>query len=240
MMPAIQDEAPQVSDANKKARTEHPAPAEAPIDLPAQASPALPPLPALPAVPALSVPAVLPLPPAAEEAPAEMPSASLASGDQTLPPTSVDPAPPPTSGAEMEDVKDKDVKMADAEQVSPEQEKTLPQGNDEEMKDVSAQAAEIIKKRHAAMHRMHAGLQGKSPVEQFEVFCTKHALLARVEGLKNCHTTLTLEADSDFLENPISLVKQLATSVNKLAKDMLKVVNEHQKTKDADKQKTQT
>ena len=164
----------------------------------------------------------------AEAPPAEAPSLSLVrwipNGAEALP---------------ADDGHDEDIEIADAQDNAKKTDDTqTPPSADEAMKDASGdQTGTDLAKRHAAMQRMHAGLQGKSPVEQFEVFCTKHALLVRVEGLKRCDTTSKLEEDSDFLENQISMVKQLATSVKKGAKDMLKVVNEHQKTMDADKVK---
>ena len=175
--------------------------------------------------------------PAEAEAPTIPPVPLDFSAPPVEPPTEARPAeaPPADDGhdkdVEMKDVHDKDVKKSDDTKA--------PTSVDEEMKDASGKqtATDELAKRHAAMQRMHAGLQGKSPVEQFEVFCTKHALLARVEGLKQCDTTSKLEEGSDFLEHQISMVKQLATSVKKGAKDVLKVVNEHQKTKDADKVK---
>ena len=120
--------------------------------------------------------------PAEAEAPTIPPVPLDFSAPPVEPPTEARPAeaPPADDGhdkdVEMKDVHDKDVKKSDDTKA--------PTSVDEEMKDASGKqtATDELAKRHAAMQRMHAGLQGKSPVEQFEVFCTKHALLARVEG----------------------------------------------------------
>ena len=102
------------------------------------------------------------------------------------------------------------------------------------------QRSAALEKRRSAMERIHKHLQGNSPVEQFDIFITRHALVAEVESLKQgSQTTAALDSESDMLENQLAMVKQLITSVKKGAKDLLKVVNEFQKTQDTALKKTE-